>query len=306
MTNPTERNELLREQEHSMRLVVILTLISLVPFVLVANFSGSMLLWTDAMDYVRALIVNFFAWRILRGVSRGSLLGFDYGTDKVQSLVGIGGSIFYLVLLVLLGAGSGYRLLHPVEIEAGVSLVGVGLQLLSMSGDVFFWIKNKRLSQKLFSPVLEMQWRTERASALITFAMASGLLLSVLLREYSWATYIDPAFALVFITYGAISFLPSIARDLESLTDKTLKEELQLRIDRRLAENFHGYSGFHGVRSRCAGGRVFVEIGLSFPPELPVGEVMKTVAALEKGIVSDIPCSEVSVTLCDPNASIKN
>ena len=93
---------------------------------------------------------------------------------------------------------------------------------------------------------------------------------------------------------------------MESLTDKTLKEELQLRIDRRLAENFHGYSGFHGVRSRCAGGRVFVEIGLSFPPEQPVGEAMKTVAALEKGIVSDIPCSEVSVTLCDPNASIKN
>ena len=301
MTAMTERGEILRAQENSMRLVVILTLISLVPFILVAFFSGSMLLWTDAMDYVRALIVNFFAWRILRGVSRGTFLGFDYGTDKIQSLVGIGGSLFYLALLGLLGAGCGYRLLHPVELDPGVSLIGVALQFVSMSGDVYFWIKNKRLSQKLFSPVLEMQWRTERASALITFSMAVGLLLSVLLRDFSWAVFIDPAIALVFIAYGAISFLPAIARDLESLTDKTLKEELQLRIDRRLAENFRGYSGFHGVRSRCSGGRVFIEIGLSFRPELPLSEALKTVAALQKGITADIPGSEVSITLCAPD-----
>lgn len=302
MMPTTERSDILQAQEHSMRLVVILTIITLVPFLFVAFFSGSMLPWTDAMDYVRALIVNFFAWRILRGVSRGTFLGFDYGTDKIQSLVGIGGSLLYLALLALLGAGCGYRLLHPVELDPGVSLIGVGLQYVSMSGDVYFWIKNKRLSQKLFSPVLEMQWRTERASALITFSMATGLLLSVLLRDYSWAVFIDPAIALVFIAYGAISFLPSIARDLETLTDKTLKEELQLRIDRRLAENFRGYSGFHGVRSRCSGGRVFIEIRLSFAPDLPISEVMKTVTGLEKGILTDIPGSEVSITLCSPDA----
>jgi ferrous-iron efflux pump FieF len=306
MTAGAERQEVLQAQERSMRLVVILTFVSMVPFLFIAKFSGSMLLWTDAMDYVRALVVNFIAWRILRGVSRGTFLGFDYGTDKVQSLVGIGGSLFYLGVLFLLGAGCVYRFMHPVELDPGISMIGVVLQVLSMGGDTYFWLKNKSLSKKLFSPVLEMQWRTERASALITFAMATGLLLSVLLREYSWAVFIDPICALVFIAYGAISFLPSIARDLESLSDKTLKEELQLRIDRRLAENFRGYSGFHGVRSRCAGGRVFIEIGLSFPPEVPVSEAMKTVAALEKGIVSDIPGSEVSVTLCDPMASIEH
>jgi divalent metal cation (Fe/Co/Zn/Cd) transporter len=300
--NKTE--DIMLEQEHSMRLNLMLTLVGLIPFILVSSYSGSMLLWTDTMDYVRALIVNFVAWRILGSVRKGSFLGFDYGTDKVQSLVGIGGSLFYLLVLVSLGASCIYRLFRPLELEAGVSLFGVLLQFVSISADVYFWRKNKRLSRELFSPVLEMQWRTERASAIITFAMATGLFFSVLLLEHSWAVYIDPICALVFIAYGTISFLPSIARELECLTDKTLKEELQLRIDRHLAENFSGYSEFHGVRSRSSGGRVFIEISLSFPHEMLVSEVMKTVNALERGIVSDIPGSEVSVSIYEPKESI--
>jgi ferrous-iron efflux pump FieF len=292
-----DRHSILLEQERGLRLVFFLTLAGTAPFFVLAVFSGSMVLWTEALDYLRALVVNWVSWQILRGIARNKFSGYDYGTDKMQSLTGIGGSLLYVATLIALGAGCVNRIFHPVELHTDFSLAGVGLQIVSGSADGWLWFRNKKLAAKLFSPVLEMQWRADRASSLVSFAMATGLLLTVLLSSHEWAVYIDPIFALALIGYGAISFLPSIMSDLETLADKSLKEELQLRIDRRLAENFRGYSDFHGVRSRRSGGRIFIEIALSFPPDEPVREAMKTVAILCAGIEADIPGSEVAISL---------
>jgi divalent metal cation (Fe/Co/Zn/Cd) transporter len=293
----SDRAGILIEQERGLRLVFFLNLAGTVPFILIAVFSGSMVLWTEALDYVRAMVVNWVSWQILLGISRNKFSGYDYGTDKMQSLTGIAGSLLYVATLIALGAGCVNRIFHPVELHAELSLAGVGLQVISGASDTWLWFRNRRLAAKLFSPVLEMQWRGDRASALVSFAMATGLVLSVLLRGHGWSVFIDPVFALALIGYSAVSFLPAIMSDLETLADKSLKEELQLRIDRRLAENFRGYSGFHGVRSRRSGGRIFIEIALSFPEDAPIREVMKTVAALRAGIEADIPGSEVSVSL---------
>jgi divalent metal cation (Fe/Co/Zn/Cd) transporter len=175
--------------------------------------------------------------------------------------------------------------------------MGVGLQALSIATDLFLGTRSRRLSRRLFSPVLEVHWRTCFTSAAITCSMMLGLLLTILLHEQAWSVYIDPVCALTFIAYGAVTFLPTIASELETLADKTLKEEFQLRIDRRLAEHAAGYSGFHGVRSRRVGGRLFIEIALSFPAQMPAGECMATVNALREGIGLDVPGSDVSVVL---------
>lgn len=301
----TNRDAILHAQARLMRLNTLLCVAWCGPFILAAALSGSMLLWTDTMDYARAVLVSLFAWRILRGVARGTLTGFDYGTDKVQSLMALAGAFAYLTALSVLGWGCLQRILDPVTLSPTYSRFGIGLQLLSIGSDLYLGTKSRGLSRQLCSPVLEVHWRTCFSSALITLAMMLGLLLTILLHNRSWSVYVDPACALLFIAYGVFTFLPTIAAEVETLADKTLKEEFQLRIDRRLVENFHGYSGFHGVRSRRSGGRLFIEIALSFPADMPAGECMKTINALRDGIGQDLPGSEVSVVLQDTTASGK-
>ena len=104
------------------------------------------------------------------------------------------------------------------------------------------------------------------------------------------------------MSYAAGSFVPVIAAGINEILDKTLQENVQLQIDRRLAEHFDGYEGFHGVRSRRAGGKVFVEIGLSFDGDLPVRDAAKTVASLCRGIEADIPGCEARVVLIPDSA----
>jgi len=102
-------------------------------------------------------------------------------------------------------------------------------------------------------------------------------------------------FALLFVCFAIVSFTPKLVAEVNELLDRTLHNELQLKIDRRLVEHFHDYDDFHGVRSRRAGERIFIEVALSFAPERQVREVSRTVASLRDGIQSDVPGSEARI-----------
>ena len=88
-----------------------------------------------------------------------------------------------------------------------------------------------------------------------------------------------------------------IKSGLNDILDKTLQEDLQLMIDKRLIEFFHQFDNFHGVRSRRTGECTFIEIALSFAPEQRISEVSETITKLCASIEQDLANSEVRVVL---------
>lgn len=98
-------------------------------------------------------------------------------------------------------------------------------------------------------------------------------------------------------TGQTVTFFPGLTSGINELLDKTLQEDLQFHIVRQLAQMYAGYEAFHSVRSRRAGGRIFIEIGLSFRPDKTVAEAMETINRLRDGIEKEIPGSEVRVAL---------
>lgn len=280
-----------------MLLCLVLSVGVALPSLVVAVRSESVLLLGDVLDYVRAIVVSFLAWRILRAGRTAGARGFDYGTGRLQTLGGVVGATLYVGLLLVLTVVSVQRCFRPVELDRTFTGAGALLQLVAFAVDGWLWLRIRRLARQEFSPVLEMQWQSARADALASLAVFASLGLTLILLQYSWAVYLDPFFSLVYIGYAGVSFLPGLMDGIRELSDKSLQEDLQLRIDRRLAENFHGYSAFHGVRSRRSGGRVFIEVALSFPSGQSVEVALETIERLRRGIESDIPGSEVRVAL---------
>lgn len=290
-------HDTLRKQERSIFLGFLLELAGFLPAAAVAVLSGSMLLMSDLPAYARSIFTTFMGWQILRVIRLGRLQGYDYGTDKIQALGGIVGSMLYLGTLGLFAAWAIGRLFEPGELHPTFTLLGVLFQSIDFAVSAWLWRYNLKLSRLEFSPVMEMQWRSYRADALLSLAVVIGLLLTLLLDDFAWSVYLDPILALIFIAYVGLSFLPVLARGFNDLLDKTLQEDLQLRIDRRLAEHFDDYSAFHGVRSRRAGGRIFIELALSFDRDATMATVLETVGQLREKLERDIPGSEVRVVL---------
>jgi divalent metal cation (Fe/Co/Zn/Cd) transporter len=81
------------------------------------------------------------------------------------------------------------------------------------------------------------------------------------------------------------------------LLDRSLEEEEQIRILRALARHYHQYRHLHGIRTRRAGGRTYIEIFLEFEPDLLVGQVQRDVAALQASLKEAVPGSRVTIGL---------
>lgn len=290
-------NDILHKQEKSVFVILVLALMWCVPNLSIALLSGSLVLLSDIPDNFRFIFTTLVGWRILRSIRLGRLQGYDYGTDKVQIFGGLVCAAAYIAALFLIAGFAISRIIRPASMDDTFTAVGAAFQLILFFVMGWFWLKNKALARKQYSPVMEMQWRTNRADALASLVCFTSVTLWLILKEWAWAAYIDPLFALVFSCYAITSFVPNLVVGVNDMLDKTLQEELQLKIDRSLAEHFDDYEGFHGVRSRRAGGRVFIEVALSFAPERQIREVSRTVASLRERIEQDVPGSEARIVL---------
>jgi cation diffusion facilitator family transporter len=295
--------EMLKAQERSVRLGVFLDVGSLLPVLVIAILSGSMLLYSDLLDYARSITAGIIGWGILRQIRKGEVHEYDYGTGKMESLGGLIGSLIFMLGLLTMAGFALHRIFYPKELNAGFTALGVISQFIGILICGWLWWRNLKLALQASTPLIEMEWRVKRADTLNNLAVLVGLVMTLSLKSMPWSLYIDPVCALIFTIYGIASFIPTVRDGIMDLLDKTLVEELQLKINRNLAINFEGYEGFHGVRSRRMGHRVLIDIALSFDPEKTVGEAMGTVKSLRERIKHDIPNSEVNIILEAPEKS---
>ena len=289
------------EQLRSVRLNLIIDLLTLAPVVAFALLSGSMLLVTDIFEYAKGITASLIAWHILRRILRGDVVEYDYGPGKLEALGGLLASLVILSGLIGTAVMSIQRMLDPKELPTGFTLLGVLIQVVGIGLNGWLWHKNARIAEASRSPLLEAQWRTNRADVFSNIGVLTALVLTILLRSFSWAVYIDPVCALIFIIYASAAFLPLLRRSLDDILDKTLEEDLQMKILRRLTEHYEEYETFHGVQSRRAGSSMFVDIGLGFHPDKTVGEVLDAVNQIRLEVSSDIPGSEVNIVLKTPD-----
>src|SRR5262249_35534738 len=66
-------------------------------------------------------------------------------------------------------------------------------------------------------------------------------------------------------------------------------------VDRALAQHADAYARVHRVRSRRAGRVVFIELALSFEPNLTVAEVNRRIEALRDSLQREVAHPDVSI-----------
>jgi divalent metal cation (Fe/Co/Zn/Cd) transporter len=131
-----------------------------------------------------------------------------------------------------------------------------------------------------------------------------SLALSLSLAAYEWSVYIDPIAALIIGASVLVSAVGVFSSSVYDLLDGTLEEADQLKILRELVQHFDRYEMVHGIRSRRAGNRIFVEIFLEFDPDKRVGEVERDMAAIRKSIEAGLENSSVSIVLASKRDSL--
>jgi ferrous-iron efflux pump FieF len=258
--------------------------------------ASSTTLLSDVLKNAGLVLAVFLSWLSIRKVTRGRTLGYDYGYGKLENLSGlITASVMIISFAIVLYAAI-YRFMHPTalhEVGAAMGLFFTGIALVT---NAWLWRHELHLARKEVSPIMESMWRLSRVKTVSTVIVFLSLGLSVFLREYHWADYVDPtgsvmlSFFILFSAYGVIS------NSVYDLLDRTLEEELQLVILRELATYFEKYEALHGLRSRRAGSRVYIEILLEFDGDRKMAEVQKVINSIKTTLEQKIQGSQVIIS----------
>lgn len=282
-------------QEKAVRLNLLLDLAIVVPVVSVALLANSMLLLTDVFDYAKCITASLLSFLILRRIRLGHTGEYDYGPEKMEVTGSAVVAGMMLAGIVVMAAVAVTRIVNPEPVVRTFGVLGVMIHVAGLGLNGWLWHRNRKIAIETSGPIMEATWRGHRADTFQNIGVIVSLSLTLTLHAYPWSVYIDPVCALAALLFPAGAFVSLLRRSLDDLTDKSLDEQVQLKILRGLAECYDGYESFHGVKTRRAGSRAFIDIRLGFHIDRSVGEVMDTIEQLSNAIKSDIPDAEVSI-----------
>ena len=272
-------------------------LAAIAPYMVIAVFSGSMLLLSDLADFLRNIAANAVSLHILGKIRKGQVHEFNYGAGKLERAGSLFGALCYVGSLAGVAAYSAVRFVRPAPLHVGFTLAGMLGLIAAIVVSVGFWVYYKRLAAEAPGPLIDIQWRHQRTDALSSAAVLGALGLAMVFRDRAWAAYIDPACGLAYSVFAIGAYVPVMRESFRDLLDHTLAEDVQIAVMRRLAEHYEDYEAFYGVRSRRSGNRLLIEVTLGFDPAKTVGEAVKMIESLRAAIEGDVANAEVSVAI---------
>lgn len=292
-----EINKNIFKEEKALKFNLLFDIVTIIPVVTIAILSNSIILFTDVFDYVKSILTTFFSWKITKKISQGKTILYDYGTGKLEVLVSLIVSVVMITGLLMMTIYTVHRIFDLEMLDEDYTLIGILIHIIGLFINCWFWRRHYRLAKVENSPLMNAQWRGNRADAFGNISVLTALILVLAFYDEDWSIYIDPICAIIFLTFPIISFVRLSVRDVNDLLDKTLDEEMQFKVLKILADYFDAYDAFFEVKSRHSGKLIFIDIVLGFYPDKTLSEALETTEMIKKDLESLIFGSQVNIII---------
>lgn len=267
-----------------------------VAFIAVGLFGGSLTITAEAIRVILMLMIEAFAFAVLRRIHRGTLADLEYGTGKLEQIANV------LIGLGLL-AGAIWIFSQALAIVDGEAHVGTpfGLALAAIVGAVnllinlLAWDGMRRAMRADSTLVMAAQLKArivKLISSLFVIVTMTVAALSTDVVVVAWADVIGSAFVAIFIFVNAIDMLKTGIPD---LLDRTAGKEVRASVERALARQAALHGPLYAFRSRRSGRVLFIELALGFEAGLTLAEVGRRIETLKQALRSEIANAEISI-----------
>lgn len=256
--------------------------------------ADSSVVLADFLKTTLEFVAVLLSWLALKRVAKGGHQ-FEYGLDKLENLSGLVVGLLMMTCLLVISTGAVLDLVHPEPVHGWGVYISLAAQIVF--GVINWRVYRQAMLQAKASPLARSQGRLFFTRFLGNCFILVALSLSLTMQGREWALYIDPVASLIIASFILLAAMGVFRSSVIDLLDRSLEEEEQIRILRALARHYNEYRHLHGIRTRRAGGRNFIEIFLEFDPERPVGEVQKAVEALQASLKEEVPGSRVTIGL---------
>ena len=238
-----------------------------------AILSRTILVFVDLLDSLGNLLRTATITILSKKLSKDLRFEYNYGVGKIEAISSLlcDGIVFFGLVLTL--GLSVYSIIFPSQPSDFVIAV-VGLKVINVSFDIFFFINQRKIIKTHRSPISETNCAAALASLLFDSVTLISLLAMWLLRNNPIGGYVSPVISIFIAIYLMIGCIRRTKSALEELTDKTLPEETQIKILNILTRFYDSYSQFYSINSHKSGDKLQIDIHLSFDKETRFEEII--------------------------------
>ena len=247
---------------------------SFVAVLVSAILSKTILVFVDLLDSFGNLLRTGMVMLLSKKLSKDLRYEYNYGIGKIEAIASLfcDGIVFFGLLLTL--GLSVYSIVFPSQ-PSDLVIAVVGLKVINVSFDTAFFVKQRNILKMHNSSIAKTNYAAALACLLFDSVTLVSLLAMWLLRNNPIGGYISPVISIFVAVYLMLGCVKRTKEALDELTDKTLPEDMQMKILNILTRYYGSYSQFHSINSHKSGNTVRIDLHLSFEKDTSFEEIVK-------------------------------
>lgn len=248
--------------------------------------SDSLSLFSSLVDSFLDSIVSLANLGAIYYAHRPADEDHPFGHNSIEDIAGviqgafIAGSAVYIILEAL------NRFSNPVSMQNGEFAIGV--MVLSMVLTAALLAYQRFVIHKTQSPVI----KADALHYMSDMLMNAGILVALGLSTWFGMVYADPVIALIVALYILHGAWQVGSAGYHNLMDRGMEPEEIERI-REIVTGHPGVEGVHGIKTRFAGTRTFIQFHLELKGGLTLLEAHEITDKVEQRVADAFPTAEV-------------
>ncbi len=262
----------------------------------VAFASGSLTMQAELVRIVLMVGLEVFSFVAMWRIHRGRFTDFEFGHGKIEQLANLGIAVGLLGGGGLILTGSIDALTGDPQVLSPLGLaLGASVAAVNTAENFLAWWAMRKAAEVERSTILESQMRARWVKLVSSGVVQLALTIAAITYDTMVAHWLDGLGAIFVACFMILTAIDMLREGLPDILDKGLDEAAHLAILRALAANDESYATFHGVRTRRAGGHMFVEVDLGYPQELSLSEIDRRRQALEASFHQELGDCDITV-----------
>ena len=272
--------------------VVAVTLVVLKTWALVAT--GALSVAASLADNALDVMMSVTALAAITYAARPADDDHSFGHSSAEDLAALLQSALVLLSAAMIAAVAGARLLAGTPAPVQAEGVGIAVMLVSvaLTGALVLW--QRRVARLTGNRVVAADSLHYLADLLPTLGVLAALVASRV-----WGVMqVDSVVALAASAWLAVNGLRIGGQAWDALMDHAAPPEVLARIE-AVAGAWPGIDGYHDLKTRMAGSRIFVSLHVELDGRQSLNEAHAIADALEHRLEQEVPGAEVIIHL-DP------
>ena len=262
------------------------------------RLTGSVALYSDALESLVNVVGALIAFGALRYAQKPPDKGHHYGHHKAEYFSAVIEGSMIIVAALLIVREAVLSLSNLTESDLGP--VGLGVNALAMAVNLAWARVLIGTGRRRNSPALVAGGRHLMSDVWTSVGVLGGLVLVIVT---GWAV-LDPILAILVALNILREGAGVVAHSMDGLMDRAVGQDEQARIEAVIQQSSAGALQTHDIKTRHAGQAMFVEFHLVVDGDMRVAESHAICDRIEAALRAEIPEAQVTIHV-EPDNKLK-